>query len=317
MSDSQASYVVGMLVEHPNRPAWGPGKVLCLGGVGGSKITVYFRDVEEQNLNDAVKIMDTNLVQLRVAATQTDPMLDNLPPFTDGAFKSTKPRLSLEQGEAIFLKHFPMGFKDPGYIGDLKTGERAYKLHACRLYADTLGDGKAEKLLEIGNVAELRDLMLRVVGKTNLLYLTEAAALRDGLKDDEAARRFFKALLALLSSNLDEERFDALKGALELLPVEQGKTNPCKWTVVTIFPFLAQPHRHLFIKPESLKAGAELLRFHIQYRASPNWITYCKVLEMANLLLERLQRLGACDMIDVQGFMYVIWADRKWGYIPD
>ena len=315
MSGSQVAYVVGMLVEHPKRPAWGPGKVLAIGGVDGKKITVYFRDFEEKNeennLNRAVKKIDTTKVQLRVADIQTDPMLDNLPPFTNNAFKSTKPRASLEQGESIFLKYFPAGFKDPKYI----ERERAMKLRACSLYADTLGDGKAEKLLKAGDIGEVRDLALKVLAETGfLLFLTESMAFRDGLKDDEAAHRFFKALFTLLSSGLDEERFDALKEALQLMPVE-GKTGPVKWTVATILPFLAQPHRHFFMKPESIKAGAELLRFDIQYRPDPNWITYSKVLELANLLLARLRHLGASDMIDVQTFMYVIWADWKWGIL--
>jgi len=304
VGESQDLYTVGKLVEHPKRLEWGPGKVLA---VDGSKVKIYFRDVLEKTPGDAVKTIDTSLATLREAADQTDPMLDNLPPFDGEAFKSKKLRVSLDQGVEVFLSYFPQGFTDPGYLGDRKKGERNYKLKAHQLYADTLGDGKAEDLLEAGDIDELRRRMLAVQARTNLLYITEAAAFRDGLKDDAAATTFFQALVALLSApEPDEIHFEALAAAAASLPAEEGKTSPSKWTVATVLPFLARPEQYIFVKPTSTQQCADRMRFDIQYRPEPNWITYRKVLMLADLLLDRLRPLGAKDMIDVQSFMWVI-----------
>src|SRR5262249_27102841 len=54
------------------------------------------------------------------------------------------------------------------------------------------------------------------------------------------------------------------------------------------------------------KECAERLRFEIQYSAQLRWITYRKILDMAELLLDRLRTLGARDFIDVQSFMWII-----------
>jgi hypothetical protein len=66
------SYKVGMLVDHPNRPAWGPGKIVH---VDGSKVHVFFRDALERRAKPIV----VEVVPLRIAASQTDAALDELP----------------------------------------------------------------------------------------------------------------------------------------------------------------------------------------------------------------------------------------------
>lgn len=65
-------YEVGMLVDHPNRPQWGPGKIVH---VEGEKIHVYFRDAMERT----ARRIAFGVVPLPLAESQTDPMLDLLP----------------------------------------------------------------------------------------------------------------------------------------------------------------------------------------------------------------------------------------------
>src|SRR3954469_22993204 len=85
----------GTLVLHPARPAWGPGRVLA---VNGHKLTVYFRDFLHADPNAAVKMIDTVAAPLERSPVQTDRLLDNLPPFADGAFvQKTKGRVTLDQ----------------------------------------------------------------------------------------------------------------------------------------------------------------------------------------------------------------------------
>jgi hypothetical protein len=65
-------YKVGMIVEHPKRPAWGPGKVIAL---GEGRIHVVFRD----DLERVAKAILTTIINLDVAEAQTDTILDVLP----------------------------------------------------------------------------------------------------------------------------------------------------------------------------------------------------------------------------------------------
>jgi hypothetical protein len=67
------AYKVGMIVEHPNRPEWGPGKVVA---VGDDRVHVMFRDEREPK----AKAILPALMPLRIAAVQSDEFLDQLPP---------------------------------------------------------------------------------------------------------------------------------------------------------------------------------------------------------------------------------------------
>ncbi len=66
-------YEVGMIVEHPKRPEWGPGKIVAL---SADRIHVVFRDALERK----AKVMMRSLVSLDAAEAQSDALLDRLPP---------------------------------------------------------------------------------------------------------------------------------------------------------------------------------------------------------------------------------------------
>ncbi len=93
MTDTTSSdYVPGVLVVHPKMPLWGPGRVLA---VDGTKVTVYFRDLPGDNPEDAVRTIDTRYVHLARSESQSEPFLDNLPPYASGKF----PAASQEAGD--------------------------------------------------------------------------------------------------------------------------------------------------------------------------------------------------------------------------
>lgn len=71
--NTSPNYKVGMIVEHPNRPEWGPGKVVA---VSGDRLHVHFRDALERK----AKVMVRAVVCLNVAGEQSDSVLDRLPP---------------------------------------------------------------------------------------------------------------------------------------------------------------------------------------------------------------------------------------------
>ncbi|GAG90350.1 unnamed protein product, partial [marine sediment metagenome] len=46
--------------------------------------------------------------------------------------------------------------------------------------------------------------------------------------------------------------------------------------------------------------------FDLNYKAGLNWITYSRLIKLADMLFEELKPLGAKDYIDVQSYIWVI-----------
>lgn len=308
MSDDR--YQQGLIVEHPRMPKWGPGKILL---IQGSKLRIYFRDLAGKHPEDAVRSIDTQYVQLEPAKEQSDFFLDNLPPYQDGCFKGRpKRRVTFKEGLDLFQKKFPLLFKDPDYLDHPDKNERGYKWKAHELWADTLGGGEAEALLGSGRLDELRERAFAVEQQVNIFSIYERMALRDGLSDDDAAATFFESLLRLIAAGKpDKDLFESFVRSLQELPVEEGKTRAATWPNATLFQFLAAPSGFMFMKPEVTKACALSLTFDLNYRSELNWLTYSKLHEMSEQLLERLRPCGARDFIDVQSFIWLIGAGLK------
>jgi hypothetical protein len=284
---------VGTLVVQPTRPEWGPGKVVK---VDGNRAYVVWRDLPDRE----AKTMVTSSLQR--APDQEDDILDNLPPLVekDGKLLLPKARITFKQAVDTFLGYFPQGFYDPSFLGNSKKkGERFYKWAAHQDYVSSLGGNQFRELLE-NDIASL----VQKVGKCasiNVLHMTEVAAFRDALHDERAARALFVALADLLDA---EEISEAVVApyfeAVCSLPAERGPV--AKWTVATIIPFLAEPDRHMFLKPEVTKKAADSLGFELNYRTEPNWLTYKSLLRMADIYRQKLAYLKPRDLIDVQSF---------------
>lgn len=304
---------VGLVVIHPGKPEWGPGRILAS---DGSKLKIYFRDLSADSPEAAVRTIDTRFVRLDEANNQSDPVLQNLPPYINDKFqRPVKKRLTLQQGIEEFHKHFPLYFEDPTYIGDTAPdrreaeGERAYKWVAHEQFSRTLGGDQFRQLLSAGMIDELRRRWLSILGRINLLAVFENAAFHDGLRNDCDAKKYFDALIKILEApTLDSGLFETYLNAVANLPAKEGKTSPAKWTVATVLPFIAQPDRFMFLKPVVTQDCAARLTFELHYRAELNWFTYSKLLEMSYYLLGELRPYGARDFIDVQSFIWLIGA---------
>lgn len=305
MAEQQHRYEEGLIVEHPRKPEWGPGRILA---VRGTRITVYFRDIRGDGPEDAVRTIDIKVVPLDLAAMQTDPILDNLPPYRDGGFAHPPAkRVTWDEGMQKFHSLFPLYFDDPLFLGNGERGERNYKWAAHELFASTLGNGRLAELVRNGNAAELRKRIVAVEGKVNLLAVFEKAAFRDALRPDDAVLRYAGALDALLKgSGVRRDAFEAYIEAIEALPSTVGKTDPAKWTVATVLPYLAAPDRFMFLKPQVTQDCAARLTFDLRYSPQLNWVTYERLLAMSAGMLQRLRPYGARDFIDVQSFIWVI-----------
>lgn len=290
--------LIGTLVVNPKQPAWGTGKVVH---VQGNLTYVIFRD---KSGREAVPVR-TDVVPLEIAACQTDDILDNLPPVTRVGDKFVLPaeRLHVQMAIRAFKDRFPDGFRDKDYIGTSKKGERAYKLRAHEHYLEDLG-GDTFRVLLASDLPELTRRAMRCVGRVNLLYPVEQAALRDALEDQVAARRFFESLASVLDTEeVRESTFTAYLAAVVDLPARSSRV--ASWPVATILPFLAKPRQHLFLKPSITVNAAERMGFNLNYKPEPNWLTYASALKMANVYRHQLADLQPEDLIDIQSFFYV------------
>ena len=201
-----------------------------------------------------------------------------------------------------FLRFFPGGFRDETYL----AWERDYKWEAHGRWEEALGRAEFRRLLRAGGFSEAAARAVRVEQRTrhSMLFSFEKMALRDAVKSEPGARAFAEGLYELLhGAGRPERRFNNWVEAVSSLPRRQ--TRVLTWPMVTVWGFLAQPERHIFLKPTVTRAAAEKYAFDFRYRSRPNWETYASLLDFAGRVLEDNRDLGPRDMIDAQSFMWV------------
>jgi hypothetical protein len=94
----------------------------------------------------------------------------------------------------------------------------------------------------------------------------------------------------LLAEGPNQATVTAYFDAIEKLPQPKGRV--ATWPIATLMPFLAQPDRHMFLKPEITQEAEARLGFHLSYKPHPNWLTYKKLLELTELLLNDPSHAG-------------------------
>ena len=290
------AFAAGVLVNMLSKPEWGPGKVVH---VNGDNLHIVFRDVEEKT----AKIFKSGAPLIGKADTQTDAVLDNLPPLIekDGRWELPRTRLSLGAAKRKFLHFFPQGFVDPKYLSE----ERTYKLDAHQRFQNEMTTEIIGELLKTGDIPALVKKGQSIIGAVNVLSRFESAAFNDAMRDIAAARGFYTALLTLLrATEITASDFQAFLDEVSSLPASRGRVET--WPITTILLFLAQPNRFMFLKPEVTQAAAETLAFDLQYKSAPNWATYAALIRMGNVYLDLLKEMGARDFIDVQSFIFVV-----------
>ena len=98
------------------------------------------------------------------------------------------------------------------------------------------------------------------------------------------------------------------RDAVERLPRRQ--TRVLTWPLVTVFGFIAQPDRHIFLKPNTTKEAARRLGFDWHYVSRPNWATYAEYLDLAAATRRALRDMRPRDLIDIQSFLWVQGSDE-------
>ena len=290
-----------MMVQHTTL---GLGKVVA---IEGDAVHVFFPGRGERF---AAKLrLPGARAFLRIGIEGRNAWLEGLTSFTldpgTGRFALPARWLTLDQAVAQFLASQPKGFSTTA------SGRGAAWRAAHEAFNAALGNGEGERLLDAGDVREAVKRVLKVAKLVSPLHGDEERdAVEDALGDDDATRRFLRALFELLSvPSPGRARFDKLFAAATGLPVAPG----ARWLVVTLFPFLGRPDRHPILRPGSTREAAERIGFDLRFDDQPNWGTYAALRALSTRLLEALAAAGAKDFIDVEVFSHAASTMRASG----
>ncbi len=208
---------------------------------------------------------------------------------------------ALAKHKKRFLRFFPKAFRDQRYI----EWERTYKWEAHKLWMELLCAKEFERLLLRGDLADIATRALQVESRTNFLFSFEKMALRDALRTGDGARIFAEGLYNLLYERGPiSERFIAWIVSVFELPRKQSRV--ASWPIVTFFPFIAQPAKHIILKPTAMRVAADALGYDFDYSSKPSYRTYESLLDFANLTKAGISDLKPQDYHDVQSFLWTI-----------
>jgi hypothetical protein len=206
-----------------------------------------------------------------------------------------------------FLRFFPKGFRDETYL----AWERDYKVETHQRWEEALNRDEFRRLLDKREYREIAARAVRTEQKSrhSMIFSFEKMALRDAVKSTAGARAFATGLWEFLhGGGSDEARFTAWCETVARLPRKQ--TRVLTWPLVTVFGFIAQPDKHIFLKPNVTKIAAQKYGFNFPYQSKPNWETYSSLLEFAATIRRDLRDMKPRDMIDLQSFMWVQGSDE-------
>ncbi len=228
---------------------------------------------------------------------------------TEKRRQSTQPRLTIPASalrcRRKFLRFFPGGFADETYV----DWERGYKWQAHERWMDVLGPSSFRDLLRQRRFSDIAAHAVSIESRTNLLFSFEKMALRDAVKSAAGAEAFATGLYDFLHGRAgDERRFEQWCEVVGSLPRRQ--TRVLTWPVVTVFGFIAQPDRHMFLKPNVTRVAAGEYGVEFTYASRPNWMTYASLLDFAMRVRADQRDLEPKDMIDAQSFIWVQGSDE-------
>lgn len=204
-----------------------------------------------------------------------------------------------------FLRFFPNGFQDQGYFG----WERDYKWEAHEQWERVLNRAAYRSLLQADRFSEIAAHAVKIESRTNLLFSFEKMAIRDAVKSRAGARLFAEGLYDFLHGpGGTESKFERWCETVAMLPRKQ--TRVLTWPIVTVFGFIAQPEKHIFLKPNVTRIAAIEYGYDFKYESRPAMETYASLLAFAQLIRHDLRDLQPVDMIDIQSFIWVQGSDE-------
>jgi hypothetical protein len=236
---------------------------------------------------------------------KASPLMDTLVDGKTVARRAATVRAPNLKPRRMFLRHFPGGFRDPAYL----EWERDYKWDAHRRWHEELAPEFFLRLLKDHSYTRIAQLAVAIESRTNLLFSFEKMALRDAVRLPDGARTFATGLHEMLhGAGSLGDRFERWRDAVGRLPRRQ--TRVLTWPVLTVFPFIAQPSVHLYLKPTVTRTAAEAYGYPFAYRSMPNFETYNELLSFGNQIRKDLGDLRPRDQIDIQSFIWVTGSDE-------
>jgi len=164
-------------------------------------------------------------------------------------------------------------------------------------------------LLRGREFAEAARRAVKIESGRHFLFSFEKMALRDAVKSPMGSQIFANGLYEFIYGRGTEEvRFTRWCETIAMLPRRQ--TRVLTWPLVSVFGFIAEPDRHIFLKPNTTRTAARKLRFDFDYTPRPNWATYSAYLNFANAVRRSLSDWRPRDMIDIQSFLWVQGSDE-------
>ncbi len=211
----------------------------------------------------------------------------------DDAGKSDPNYFGYAGARTRFLNFFPGGFHSEGYAYQ----ERTYKLEAKKKLDAT---APLDAALDGSGYGEA---ILSVYRATNMLSPFEKTRLQDVFRGPDADKVVQAA--AMFARDGD-------KGSLERLETALKPHDAAKWTVATYLPYLWQPEKHMFLKPEVTKDYATRVGhpFASAYQARLTFDVYASLLDLVERTSQELGDLEPSDRIDIQSFIWVVGAYR-------
>jgi hypothetical protein len=221
-------------------------------------------------------------------------------------FKTTDKFIATKRKQARnkFKRFFPKGFYDETYI----DWERNYKWQAHESWKKLLNHNQFSKLLYEKDYDEIARIAVSIESKTNLLFSFEKMALRDAVKGI-GAKLFSEGLFEFIyfKGNL-ENRFTTFVNVLSSLPRKQ--TRVVTWPLITVFGFIANPRKFIFLKPRVTMKAAEVFGFPFQYNSNPSWNVYKNFLEFAEEVEKDILDMKPRDYIDIQSYIWVMGSEE-------
>jgi hypothetical protein len=204
-----------------------------------------------------------------------------------------------------FLRNFPNGFYGEKYL----AWEREYKLNAHKKWEAELNKDEFKNLIERKKFRVIAQRAVNIETKTNLLFSFEKMALRDAVKSEEGAKMFSLALFDYIYGEEDlKERFEKFSEALSMLPRKQ--TRVCTWPMQTVFGFIANPRRFIFLKPRVTMKAARKYGYDFHYSPKPGWDTWKSLMAFVKQIKKDISDLKPRDMIDIQSFIWVLGSEE-------
>jgi hypothetical protein len=297
---------VGSYVTHSVRPAWGVGKVFAY---SIQHVLVGFRSLPE---SERFKRMEFRPGLLETAKGVTyDLELDSWKVEADSTChymgvesrpKRAKAALwTKEEAMERFLSKFANGFVDDWY----RSSHRDARLKQHQLWNELLpGSTLREMAADRPHIAAQHILKVLELKEKPLLHAkNELGRVRAAFMRTERMPAFLTALADVIDAKLvTAQAYDAYLaafGALESPP----KRTPMSWPIVTVLPFIANPARHLIVKPTSTRSAAAGLGFDLKFKTTPNWVTYDRSLAFGQEVLYFIKKRGGEDLIDVHAFI--------------